>query len=409
MKTRVLAVGLALLLALSGCADFLDPGATEETAETEEGEEEQQRAAADVGEPVPSLSEYYRSIFPDGEYEAGEVRGFTSGEGCYSGTAYNRLDLERLEIGLSEIVSETFPPEDYFIQEGQYIGSDEMNAWLARYEESDEDDEEEYAGLGLNPQLEEGDGFEDQHSNHPCVLSHVVEQNYHTENDDGDLQLGGVGVALSLNSIYYFREQDEDGSYGSWFDEEISEEEAIESGEEMAAEVVNRLRSDEREEGILNDVPIVISLFREAPRNSITPGEFIATATAEAGSDLGSWETLNEEHYFFPSDRAFDHVPEDAERFNQFTEALNSYFRNHIGVTARGHYQSNELDRLSIEVPIRFHTKTETIAVTQQAASEVEEHFPTDIDISLTVTTNDRTEALITRESGEEVNVHIYE
>ncbi|QQK75369.1 CamS family sex pheromone protein [Salicibibacter cibarius] len=408
MNRRMLAVGLALVLALSGCADFLDPGTSEETAETEEGEPQQE--TADVGEPVPSLSEYYRNVFPDGEYEAGEVRGYTSGEGCYSGSAYNRLDLERLEIGLSEIASETFPPEDYFIQEGQFLGSDEMNAWLARYEESDEDDEEEeYAGLGLNPQLEGGDDFEEQHSNNPCVLSHIIEQNYHIENDDGELQLGGVGVALSLNSIYYFREEDEDGNYGPWYDEEISEEEAIESGEEMAEEIVNRLRSDEREEGMLNDVPIVINLFREAPRNSTTPGEFIATATAEAGSDLGSWETLNEEHYFFPSEQAFENVPEDAERFNQFNEALNSYFSNHIGVTARGHYQSNALERLSIEVPIRFQTKMETIAVTQQAASELEEHFPTDIDISLTVTTNDRTEALITRESEEEVNVHIYE
>lgn len=407
MKRRMLAIGLALLLVLSGCADFLGPDTTEETAETEEGE--QQQETADVGAPVPSLSEYYRNVFPNGEYEAGEVRGYTSGEGCYSGAAYNRLDLERLEIGLSELSSETFSPEDYFIQEGQFIGSEEMNAWLARYEEPDEDDEEENAGLGLNPPLEDGGSFEEQHSNNPCVLSHIIEQNYHIENDDGELQLGGVAVALSLNSIYYFREQDEDGNYGPWYDEEISEDEALEAGEEMAEEIVNRLRSDEREEGMLNDVPIVISLFREAPRNSTTPGEFIATATAEAGNDLGSWETLNEEHYFFPSEGALNNAPEDTERFNQFTEALNSYFSDHIGVTARGHYQGNELERLTIEVPIRYNTKMETIAVTQQAASELEEHFPTDIDVTMTVTTNDQTEALITRESGEDLDVHIYE
>ncbi|QDI92652.1 CamS family sex pheromone protein [Salicibibacter halophilus] len=405
MKRRMLAIGLALLLVLSGCADFLGTG--EETAETEEGE--QQQETADVGAPVPSLSEYYRNVFPNGEYESGEVRGYTSGEGCYSGTAYNRLDLERLEIGLSELSSETFSPEDYFIQEGQFIASEEMNAWLARYEEPDEDDEEENAGLGLNPPLEDGGSFEEQHSNNPCVLSHIIEQNYHIENDDGELQLGGVAVALSLNSIYYFREQDEDGNYGPWYDEEISEDEALEAGEEMAEEIVNRLRSGEREEGMLSDVPIVISLFREAPRNSTTPGEFIATATAEAGNDLGSWETLNEEHYFFPSEGALNNAPEDAERFNQFTEALNSYFSDHIGVTARGHYQGNELERLTIEVPIRYNTKMETIAVIQQAASELEEHFPTDIDVTMTVTTNDQTEALITRESGEDLDVHIYE
>lgn len=405
MKRRMLAIGLALLLVLSGCADFLGTG--EETAETEEGE--QQQETADVGAPVPSLSEYYRNVFPNGEYEAGEVRGYTSGAGCYSGTAYNRLDLERLEIGLSELSSEMFSPEDYFIQEGQFIASEELNAWLARYEEPDEDDEEENAGLGLNPPLEDGGSFEEQHSNNPCVLSHIIEQNYHIENDDGELQLGGVAVALSLNSIYYFREQDEDGNYGPWYDEEISEDEALEASEEMAEEIVNRLRSGEREEGMLSDVPIVISLFREAPRNSTTPGEFIATATAEAGNDLGSWETLNEEHYFFPSEGALNNAPEDAERFNQFTEALNSYFSDHIGVTARGHYQGNELERLTIEVPIRYNTKMETIAVIQQAASELEEHFPTDIDVTMTVTTNDQTEALITRESGEDLDVHIYE
>ncbi|SDI88884.1 CamS family sex pheromone protein [Natribacillus halophilus] len=404
---RWMIVCLCTVIILSGCAELFEQETAEETVDSEEDEQQEE---TDVGEPVPTLSDFYRNIFPDGQYDPGEGRGYRSGEGCYSGAAYNRVDLERLEVGLSEISSETFQPEDYFFQEGQFIDNNDLDNWLARYQEPDDDDEEEEnAGLGLNPELGDGDGFEEQHSNNPCILSHIIEQNYHVENDDGDLQLAGVSVALSLNSIYYFREQNDDGSYGPWMDETISEEEALEAGEEMGEEVVSRLRAEEREEGMLNDVPIVVALFREAPRNSTTPGEFIATATAEAGSDLGGWDSLSEDYYFFPSDQASDSVPEDTERFTQFADALNSYFSNHIGVTARGYYQNNELSSLTIQVPIRFQSQMETIAVTQQAASEMEEHFQTDIDISITITSNDQPEALITRDAGEEANVHIYE
>ncbi|MBB6450797.1 protein involved in sex pheromone biosynthesis [Geomicrobium halophilum] len=403
MKQKVtIASIMGMLFMLAGCMQFLEPDTADEAVDGEVGHEE---TAVDVGSSIPSLSEHYRHVFPEGQYEYGEARGYSSG------AVHNRLDLDRLEVGLTEISSETFNPEDYFFQEGQFISREELHEWLARYEEPEEEDDEEeqQPPLGLNPPLGEGDSFEAQERSNPRVLSHINEQNYYTENDEGDLYLSGVSIGLSLNSVYYFREQNEDGTYEAWREEAIPEEEALEAGQEIADEVVSRLRAEEREEGMLNDVPIVVALFREAPRNSTTTGEFIATATAEAENELGSWEMLDEEYYFFPSDHASDRVPGDADRFDQFNSELNSYFSDHIGVTAQGYYQNSELQSLTIEVPIRFQSKMETIAITQQVTSEMEEHFQTDIDISVSVTSNDQPEALITRDAGEKASVHIYD
>lgn len=44
----------------------------------------------------------------------------------------------------------------------------------------------------------------------------------------------------------------------------------------------------------------MIALYKQAPKSSIVPGNFIAKTDVKAGSaDIGSWDTIKEENVFF--------------------------------------------------------------------------------------------------------------
>ncbi|GAK03692.1 LOW QUALITY PROTEIN: putative pheromone cAM373 precursor lipoprotein CamS [Geomicrobium sp. JCM 19037] len=377
---------------------FLEP---EEEADTEAEEAEN---SAEVSGEIPSLSNYYRTVFRDGSYEPGHARGF--------GTAmvHNRHDLERLEVGLSEIASETFSPEEYFIQEGQFIQRNVLNSWLRRLDETEDEDGNMENPNGLNPPLGEGETLVERERNAPRVLSHLTEHNFMRETSEGDLAVAGVAVAISLNSVYTFTVEDDEAytvhlmkSYQrkSWMRQETGYLKKSLNG------YVNL--TTEPMASNLDEVPIVVAVYHEAVRESTTPGEFVSYAVADPGSSLGGWTELDETHHFFPSNAASDAVTGDADRFNEFHMELNSYFDDHIGATAIGYYQNSELRELTITVPIRFQSKMETIAVTQQVASLIDERFSSNVDIVAKVRSNDQQEALIRRPAGEEVDVYIYD
>ncbi|MFB4165462.1 CamS family sex pheromone protein [Alteribacillus sp. JSM 102045] len=394
-KAGILA--LSSLLLLSGCIPGLEPDEEGVDIEQEETDEE---AEVKVSPEIPSLDNYYRSILQDGKYIHGNTRGFNTD------VVYNRMDLERMEVGMQEIALEEFNQEDYFFREGQFIERNELNSWLMR--EKEETEEEEGNPEGLNPPLGSGDSFEERESSQPRVLSNILEHNYVFENDEGNLQVGGLVIGLSMNSVYYFREQNDDGTYGPWLNETIDEETSLEESKDIANQVLERLRSEEREEGALSSVPIMFAVFREAARDSAIPGEFIATAVAQPGEEVGNWQSINEKHYLFPSSSADEEQRDDAENFNQFRDDVNQFFENYVGVVGEGYYQNDDLRSLSIEIPITFYSKTEVIAFTQHVTDRLENRFPDELDIEVEISSSGGQEALIIKEPGEEPFIHVY-
>ncbi|SFE88780.1 Protein involved in sex pheromone biosynthesis [Alteribacillus iranensis] len=388
----------ASLLFLSGCIPGLQPD--EEGVDIEQEDSDTEETKVEISPEIPSLDSYYRSILQDGQYIHGVTRGFNTD------VVYNRLDLERLEVGMQEIASEEFDQENYFFREGQFIAKQELNQWLMRY--SEEENDNGGNPLGLNPALGDGESFEQRESSQPRVLSNILEHNYIFENSDGNLQVGGLVIGLSMNSVYYFRERHEDGTYGPWLEEEISEEVSLEEGKRIAGEVLERLRSAEREDGQLTNVPVMFAIFRENQREAVVPGEFIATAVAEPNEEIGSWQNISETHYLFPSQEATESQREDAEVFNQFKEDINQFFENYVGVVGEGHYRNGELRSLHIEIPITFYSKTEVIAFTQHVTDRVKQRFPEELDVEIQISSPSGQEALVLKEPGSEPFTHIY-
>ena len=381
-------VTLPLVLLMAGCFPF-----SQEEPENSEVENPANDQEITIVPPVSSPENYYQAILVNGQYQSGKTRGFGTD------VVYNRLDLDQLEMGLTRIAKEHFPQQEYSLREGQFIDKEELNNWLRRYDEEGNPN-------GLNPPLGEGSDEKEQEESNPRTLSHILEQNYMIENSDGELELGGIVIGISLNSVYNFRITDENGLYDFYrtpLDDEVTQED----GERIAAEVVTRLRDQERFDGDFNNIPIVIGLFREQPRESIISGTYFQTAIAEANSDLGSWDSINENFYLFPSDRANQDVRDDSDKFGRFQEEIQNFFSTYVGVVGKGFYQNDRLTELTVDIPLRFYGKTEIVALTQFIASIIPDYYE-DIKVEVNVNSvNGEQESLIVSEPGEDPFIHV--
>lgn len=343
--------------------------------------------------PVSSPENYYQAILVDGEYQSGKARGFGTD------VVYNRLDLDELEMGLTRIAKEHFPQSEYSLREGQFIDKEELNSWLRRY------DEEENP-TGLNPPLGSGDNQKEQEENNPRTLSHILEQNYMIENSEGELELGAIVIGVSLNSVYNFRITDDEGRY-NFYSTPLEDSVTQEDGERIASEIVTRLRDQEREEGAFNNIPIVVGLFREQPRESIISGHYFQASIAEPNSDLEGWCTINEDFYLFPSDRANQDVRDDSDEFGRFQDQIQNFFSTYVGVVGKGFYQNDRLTELTVDIPLRYNGKTEIVALTQFIASIIPTYYD-DIKVEVNINSvNGEQESLIVAEPGEEPFIHV--
>ncbi|WP_100371679.1 CamS family sex pheromone protein [Bacillus sp. FJAT-45037] len=382
------------LLFLTGCFPMFQQPEEEETVVEEPQQEEQN---VDIVPQVSTPENYYQSVLYDGAYLHGNSRGFGNA------VVYNRLDLDQLEMGLTQIAKETFDPENYFFREGQFISRSEINEWLMRYDE-------ESNRFGINPALGEGETMREREDSQPRYLSHILEHNYLVQNENGNYELGGIVIGLSMNSVYNFRVEDDQGRY-TFYETNISQEVMERQGQEMAAEIVERLRVTTREDGVFNQIPITVALFREQPQQSTIPGNFIMKSTAPPGEGLERWQRLNERYYLFPSSAANEDVNNDAAQFQQVKDDLQSFFDTFVGVVGRGYYVDNQLQEMTIEVPLRYQGKAEIVALTQYAADVIQQRMTNqNVKVNLYVTSvAGKHESLVVKNPGEEPFIHVFE
>ncbi|WP_096438913.1 CamS family sex pheromone protein [Alteribacter populi] len=390
MTKRLGVLSIVGLLVLSGCLPALE---REEEVIVVEDENEEDEYEYVITPTLETPENYYRNVLRDGAYQRSPARGNVAH------SMNNRIDIDQFEVGLMEIASANFSQDDYYFQEGEFLNGNTINSWLRRYDPSEERYEH-----GLNPSLGDGDDLEEQMRKNPAYLSHIMEHNYMYEEGEDGVQLGGVVIGLGLRSIYYFRTEDDEGRY-LFHEEALDDEEVEAAGKEMAQEVLERLRSLEE----LQDVPIVIALYQEEKQNSLVPGSFIAMAESNSGTELGGWEQINEEFYFFPSNAATENRRDQAEAFNQFKNDVDDFFDHSIGVVGRARYKNNDIQEMKIDVNLQSHGKAEIIALTQFISGRLSSTFTFDASIHVYLESVSGTEALIVQYPGEEPFVHVYQ
>lgn len=414
MNKRLLFILLFAIVPLTGCFDLVKND--EEYVIIDEESEEQEKAI--ISPNINTPENYYRAVLQEGSYRNSEARGLVPA------AIKNRNDITQLEIGLMELATTRFPQSNYYFQEGQISGS-EINEWLKRYDPNLED---ESKNKGLNPALPIGEypllvsgnkppsneseraervrQERELHETNPTYLSHVMEHNYYKQTENGSVELAGVVLGVSLNSVYYYRIVDD---LGYFHDGEIDlEDEAIEAeGKRIAQDVLQRVRNYiYNQHG--SEVPIVIALFQEERRQSIIPGNFIALTTVEPGKKIEKWEKVNEKNYFFPSSEATQEQRADANAFASFKEDLSDFFSNFVGVVGKGRYKNDQLQELTIEINLQSSGKAEIIAMTQHITDRLQKNFHPSLPISVYINSLEGPESIVVRYSNKEPFVHIY-
>lgn len=411
MKKK-LGLVLASFILLTACAPNFGDQEEQIIQETEDDSKEQAII------PKYNISDsYYKTILNkdkkagESSYKPGAARGLVA-DGINT-----RLDIDEFETGLMRVAQDTFSPDTYLFQEGQYLTSEVISSWLkrqlnekekkeaqaeaAKKDKNTTGNDETYVEVGLNPALPEMKDLEKANNQSPIYLAQILEHNYLIKNEDNSVQLGGVVIGLAMNSVHYYKQQD-----GYERKKQIKTEELLQQGKVMAETILKRIRSTKG----LENVPVVFAIYELEDKSSLVPGNYVAKSVVKEGSNsLGGWDTIDEDYVLFPSDEGTQDYRDDAQRFNSFKTDVEEFFPNYTGVIGKAFYKNGEMNYLDIEIPMQFYSKGEVIAFTQFITGKVMESFPDYISLEVNITSNNGQEALIIKEpKQEEPTVHIY-
>lgn len=399
MKFKSLLIFMVFVLAACG------PDVQEVSDETTEEDENITRVpTAEREETVTNSNDeqdYYQTVIP---YEISPSRGLTSSNMVSS---YN---IEAFEKGLFDISKNVFPTDDYVFREGQIFTEDMVRGFLGReytreeIEEMSDDELTEnnaFSNLGLNPSTEGLTDPERIAEEAPLYLSHILEQNYLTEDEEGNTTLDGITIGLAMNSTHYYQREE----YGTTYSKSLDADEVERQGQLMANEILERLRANEQ----YSDQTITFAIFVQSTNTSITPGNFISYAVAEGGeNELSSFTAVDEEYVMFPSSEGREVSEQVNSDYQLFNRNLSSYFDNFTTSIGYGRFIDGSLESLTIEIPVQYTSQGEVIGLTQYVEGLMGEHF-SGSRVEVSIEDKNETYSLITKDENDQVSTHVYE
>ncbi|PEC86084.1 hypothetical protein COK00_29095 [Bacillus cereus] len=386
MKKIALAV-LSLGLLVSGCSAGADK---DEKVVEKSGKAKEQSVV-----PKYAISdEYYKTTVP---FEGGEARGLVV-QGLNS-----RLDIDEFETGLMRIAKESFSTKDNVLKGGKFLDTQYIQMLVKRkrtdaqqkeLEDTLKKDAVKFPNIGLNPALGAGsESLEVKNNKSPIYISNILEHDYYVNKNE----LSGIVVGLAMNSVHYYEEE-----HGYPREAKIEQEKMLAEGKKMAQEILKVMHQKDAE---TKTVPITFAIYRQSPKSSLVPGNFVSYANVEKGSEtVEDWKQINEKYYLFPSEQAkTDNKREDLARVSNFKAKLSDYFQgDYTAVIGTGMYRDDELREIKLDIPVQFNGKAEIIGFTQYVAGLVMEYFPNYMKVQVTIKSVERPEAIIIREAKQD-------
>lgn len=395
MKKRTLVI-VGLSLVLVGCGpDDNEPSSSKENTST-------QNDVKQIATDKNVQGDNYRTILP---FKESQARGLTQEN---MANTYNGEDFE---TGLLNISKQVFPTDDYLYQDGQFLDKKTIQAYLEPKltkseldELSDKEKEERKAteNLGLNPSVHGETDEEKIAKNSPQVLSNILEQNFYDNGDTSGKKLKGMTIGLAMNQVYYYQKE----KYGETFSVDLDKKKVEKQGQEMAEEMLSRLRENEK----LKDIPITFAIYMQSGKDQITPGAFVSYATSEEnGEALKEWNTVNEQTVLVPSGEAADLNEQFNSNFRDFNHSLQSYFTNFTQAVGKAKFKDKKLQSLTVDLPIDYYGKAELIGITQYVTQLAEKDFGDVEEYEIHIKDGNESRALITKtKDDKEPKVHIY-
>lgn len=402
MKFKSMLLTGATLLLLAACDGANEAEISEQMGEsTLENEVSNVQVEEQDDTLTSSSEEFYRSVVP---YELSPARGLSSTNLVSS---YN---VEEFEKGLFSISQNVFPTNEYIFREGQIISEEMVRGYLSRQytsEELEEMDESELLGsdafsnLGLNPSTNGETDPEVIAEEAPLYLSHILEQNYLKEDAEDNLSFDGITIGLAMNSIYYYQTE----QYGQTQQRALDLETVEEKGEEMAAEILRRIRANDQ----YVDKEIVFAIFIQSGDTDIVPGNFVSQAVVAPGENtIESFSDIDVQNILLPSGEAAEISEEVNSEYQNFNKDLSSYFDSFTTSVGRGKFRDGTLDSLTVEIPIEYNSRGEMIGMSQFVRDLVDDHF-TGTDIEVEIKDKSQVYSVITRKGEGQANLYIFE
>lgn len=399
-KIRKALAGLLVSLILTGCVAETP---AEEADSTVVGPDE-----VTVQTTTNQLSsDYYRAVIINGQYQLG-----ASASSSYSLSSAG--NIRAFEEGLMRIAKSVFPTDQYFLQEGQIIDRATLTSWLAResgtnpeglnpalpqeVEEVIEEEnpaEEESVDPADDPEDVTAEA-EDEEANaqvvtefqsNPIYLSQIMEKNIMIETDNG-FEIAGIVIGLAMNSTYEFTD-----SNGVVHVQEISVGEMRERGKQFANIIVGRLRNTEE----LRSVPIVVGLFRNAPRDEIVGGTFVLDGISREGNSVTNWTENNEYRIALP---ALNDTSGQYNYFADFRAEVLDFFPNLNGISGEALYIDGGLASLNVEIMTQFYYQTEITALAQHITDVAQRNLPEGVAVEIMISSEVGIEGFVARPAG---------
>ena len=363
-KISIFAIMLTVGLSLSACG-------VGDTSNSQNNNVTGEKNKKETYQTINGSSNEYGGVIKDGKYLTGKARGLTADQNG------NMNNTKSFETGLQDISKKEFSPSKYTFQEGQYLSSDTLQSWLNRKSKDNAD--------GLNPK---DNGSKNEKKRNPIYLESIEEQDYMQKSGNA-MKLKGVTIGLAMNSVDYYQKE----QYGAEYQTKISNDEINTKSNEIAQEVVSRMRKDKD----LKNVPIVVAVYKQAPNDSLIGGTFLKYAKTN-GSSISEWKDLDYKNVVYPLGNG-ESSPNanDASAFNNFKNQTQSFFPNLSGITAQAQYKGKEMQGMRINITTQFYSETEIQNFTQFVSTQAQKYLPTGVNIDITVKSNNDVQSFLSR------------
>lgn len=316
----------------------------------------------------------YQGVIKKGRYRTSKARGVNVDQNN------NQYNLKSFESGLTTVSKRVFSTKNYIFQEGQYLDTSTVEAWLGRKTKDNPE--------GLNPKQGK------KYNPNPMYVQQIEEQDYMTQSGNS-MKLKGMTIGIGINSEYSYQKKTD----GPDYTKNISNAEVERQGKIAAQKVLTRLRARKN----LKNIPIVIALYKQAPDDSLVGGTYFAYSNNK-GNKISSWTKLHYKNVVLPKSNGTtsqnDNDTSDDSSFSNFKSQVQSFFPNLSGVTAQAQYNGSSLEGMHITITTQFYSQSEITSFTQYIARAARKYLPSGVPIDIKIQSDSEVQAVVFRNSG---------
>lgn len=314
----------------------------------------------------------YQALLVDGKYVEGDSSTMSASR------LNSNFNLQNYENGLLTLSKSTFPINDYYFQEGQRLSSERLKELLGRKSDTNPN--------GLNPTDE----------NSPIVFQQILEQDYYSQTDN---KLEGISIGIALNSVYYSADNAT----------EIPEEKIESEGKKIAESILSDIRSQEG----MENVKILIGLFKQASRDDLAGGNYFASSVSTSGTSISNWKAVNEKYVALPVIKDEKNLATETgldTKFNDFKTNVQSFFPSLNGITGTALFQNDTLEKLSVTIETKYFGRAEIINFTQFVGTSAKTYLDSPVQLEIQINSTEGSEAFIERTTkGGEIYSHVFD